>query len=170
MYTLRQKVLLWALYTRVLVLIIQFFINVALKQTEPKELIIEEESQNATFEWVKVDLTNSESDSKDLNFSDVVFLIFGGLVPKHEEEVQHNLHIANNGYTYESNLLYFPVYSLMVKGLSDTVYWVTKDLTILELPALPSPPVILCCSIVLNTIFFLFAVDRLYLLSRKVLK
>ena len=169
MYTLRQKVLLWALYTRVFVLIIQFFINVALKQTEPKE-VLEEESNSTSFEWIKVDTTNSENDDENLNFSDVVFLIFGGLVPKHEEEVQHNLHIANNGYTYENNLLYFPMYSLMVKGLSDTVYWVTKDLTFLDLPALPTPAVILCCSILLNICFFMVAVDRLYLLSRRVLK
>ena len=67
MYTLRQKVLLWALYTRVFVLMIQFFINVALKQTEPKE-VIEEESNSTKFEWIKVDTSNSENDDENLVF------------------------------------------------------------------------------------------------------
>ena len=169
MYTLRQKVVLWALYTRVFVLVIQFFINIALKQTEPLENI-DENSENSTFTWIKIDSTKSEND-ENLNFSDIVFLLFGALVPKSELEVQHNLHIANNGYTYESNLLYFPLYSLMVKGLGDSVTWFTKDLGLFDgMPPLATPAVIVCCSLLLNVLFFVFAADRLYLLSRKVLK
>ena len=92
-------------------------------------------------------------------------------MPKREESVQNNLHIANNGYTYEGNLLYFPLYPLMVNVLSNSVSWITKDLV--AIPSFAdhsSPSMVLFSSVILNAIFFIFATDRLYYLSRKVLK
>ena len=101
-----------------------------------------------------------------------LFLFFGGLMPKHEREVQNNLHISNNGYTYEENLLYFPLYPLMVKGLSNSFNWIFKDMFYVDdgLSFAANPALILSSSILLNAIFFIFATDRLYYLSRKVLK
>ena len=101
----------------------------------------------------------------------VLFLIFGGLMPEREPEVQNNLHISNNGYTYEENLLHFPLYPLMVNGLSNTFNWLFKDMVFFEQFApQATPSVILFTSVLLNGIFFVFAADRLYYLSRKVLK
>ena len=121
-----------------------------------------------SISWGVLDLT------MHLHFSyliSVLFLFFGGLMPRNEIEVQNNLHISNNGYTYEENLLYFPLYPLMVKGLSNSFNWIFKDLVFIEgLSFHASPSLILFSSIVLNALFFIFATDRLYYLSRKVLK
>ena len=34
---------------------------------------------------------------------------------------QHFLHVANNGYTFEKNLAFFPLYPLAVQGSSNSV-------------------------------------------------
>ena len=152
----------------------QFFVNVGLKQTAPPVLDLpihdEEQEFNHThvFEWVQVNVPFSTTDT--LSLSDAIFLLLGGLNAKHEEEVQNNLHIADNGYTYEKNLLHFPLYPLMVKGLSDTLSWLFTDLGPMEFLAHAGSATILFSSVMLNTIFFIFATDRLYHLSRKVLK
>lgn len=176
MFTLRQKVILWAIYTRVFVLFVQAFVYFAIKQTDQ---ITHEAHNNAkhnfTLEWVQVDASshyNAEDVDPTFNLSDALFLFFGGLMPKHEREVQNNLHISNNGYTYEENLLYFPLYPLMVKGLSNSFNWIFKDMFYVDdgLSFAANPALILSSSILLNAIFFIFATDRLYYLSRKVLK
>ena len=100
-----------------------------------------------------------------------IFLFFGGLVPRYETEVQNNLHISNNGYTYEENLLYFPLYPLMIKGMAESISWMFRDLVYMEgLSFEANPSLLLLSSILINAIFFIFATDRLYYLSRKVLK
>ncbi len=106
-----------------------------------------------------------------------MYMLLGGLVSKREEELQHNLHIANNGYTYEPNLAIFPLYPLLVKWLANVFNWFTKDLAsgsfvLDETPTglEASPPLILVASTLLNILIFALAADRLYLLSRKVLR
>ena len=96
MFSLRQKVILWAIYSRVFILFIQvshiflylifnltyyslftfqFFVNVALKQTE--HIPIEQrEEQNFTFQWVQVNSSpQSEQQIDTLNISDGNFKI-----------------------------------------------------------------------------------------------
>ena len=92
-------------------------------------------------------------------------------MPSREPEIQNNLHISNNGYTYEENLMHFPLYPLMVKGLSDTINWLFKDMVFIgAISQHATPSLILFTSVILNGLFFIFATDRLYYLSRKVLK
>jgi hypothetical protein len=98
-------------------------------------------------------------------------MLLGGLLPKREAEVQHNLHIANNGYTFEENLGYFPLYPLAIKGLANSFNWFAKDLFFLEgISEQANPAIIVLSSMTINIIFFVFAADRLFLLSRIVLK
>ncbi len=40
---------------------------------------------------------------------------------------QHFLHIANNGYTYESSLAFFPAYPMLVKVAGEIFYWLQVD-------------------------------------------
>ena len=217
MFTLRQKVVMWALYSRIIVICLQvstlhfflqtkrkikksttsscgfskllnftkiwsfqFFVKVALVQTSGD--IIEENDENrplnkTQFQWVRLDSIQDSSEHihhpnhQDLTPNDIIFMLIGGLISKNELEVQHNLHIANHGYTYEDNLLYFPLYPLMIKGLAEGCNWFAKDLFYLEsLSLTTNPAVISLGSVVLNFLFFTLAADRLYLLSRKVLK
>ena len=162
------------------ILLLQFFVKVALVQTSGD--IIEENDENrplnkTQFQWVRLDSIQDSSEQihhtnhQDLTPNDIIFMLIGGLISKNELEVQHNLHIANHGYTYEDNLLYFPLYPLMIKGLAEGCNWFAKDLFYLEsLSLTTNPAVISLGSVVLNFLFFTLAADRLYLLSRKVLK
>ena len=159
----------------------QFFVKVALVQSSG-DIIIEENDDNrplnkTQFQWVRLDSPIQDSSenihhsNQELTPNDVIFMLIGGLISRNELEVQHNLHIANHGYTYEDNLLYFPLYPLMIKGLAEGCNWFAQDLFYLEsLSLTTNPAVISLGSVLLNFLFFTLAADRLYLLSRKVLK
>lgn len=144
----------------------------SLKQTEAaKEESEDTKGNTTTFQWIQISPASANEEPDSLNLSDVIFLLLKGLMPSREEEVQHNLHIANNGYTYENNLAYFPLYPLMVKGLASTLNWFAKDCIYVDgIGEQANPSTIILSSIFTNTIFFVIATDRLYLLSRIVLK
>jgi phosphatidylinositol glycan class V len=36
---------------------------------------------------------------------------------------QYFLHVANNGYTYENTLAFFPLYPILVRGTAEVIYW-----------------------------------------------
>ena len=99
-------------------------------------------------------------------------------IPANLSDFHISLLLANHGYTYENNLLYFPLYPLMIKGLSNIWNWFGRDYFPWEYAddtdqtsSFTSPPaVILLASIIINIPLFALAADRLYLLSRKVLK
>ena len=99
------------------------------QSNEPDEN--EENGNNSTkinFQWVRLDEPINEENLIVLTPSDVIYMLIGGLLSKNEVEVQHNLHIANHGYTYEDNLLYFPMYPLMIKGLTNACNWFAQDI------------------------------------------
>ena len=49
---------------------------------------------NSHFEWVRLDHYGHDN-LEEVTGTDVIFMLFGGLLPKIEKEVQHNVHIGN---------------------------------------------------------------------------
>lgn len=168
-YSLRQKTLLWAIYSRAFVLVLQLFVHFAINQETLSNTESEETASNVTFEWVR---SVDEKHTETFTLADAISFAFGGLFVSKEADVQHNLHIADNGYTYEPNLAYFPLYPLMVKGLSSAFHWLGTDLvfTAVGNEESPLPSHISICALVVNFALFLLAVDKLYALSRIVLR
>ena len=77
----------------------------------------------------------------------------------------HFLHIAQHGYTYESNLAFFPLYPLCVRTLASALHWCQSDYMFINFFSL-----IKISAVILSNLFFIIALDQLYELSRKVIK
>ena len=43
---------------------------------------------------------------------------------------QYFLHVADNGYTYENTLAFFPLYPMVVRLLAEVVYWCQVSLSL----------------------------------------
>ena len=48
---------------------------------------------NSHFEWVRLD-HDDQGNLEEVTGTDVIFMLFGGLLPKIEKEAQHNVHIG----------------------------------------------------------------------------
>ena len=52
----------------------------------------------------------------------------GGLV---RWDAAHFLHVANNGYTFEHNSAFFPLYPLLVQFVAQAVQWLIGDFKVM---------------------------------------
>ena len=52
----------------------------------------------------------------------------GGLV---RWDAAHFLHVANNGYTFEHNSAFFPLYPLLVQFVAQAVQWLIGDFRVM---------------------------------------
>jgi len=145
MKTLRNKVLSFALYTRAFILILQLVCNCVIPDHDA-----------GVFQWPEdPDLEPSPADK-------LTGFLLDGLV---RWGGQHFLHIAQHGYTYESNLAFFPLYPLTVRTLASALHWLQADYQIIHFYSL-----LKISAILLSNVFFVLATHELYDLSRRVLK
>ena len=145
MRALRQKVRLFSLYTRVFILTLQFVCNWVIPDHDA-----------GVFQW-------PTDPNLELTVLDKLtgFLV-DGLV---RWDGHHFLHIAQHGYTYESNLAFFPLWPLAVRTLASGLDWLQSDYQIIHFLSL-----IKISAVLLSNLFFVLATDELYDLSRRVLK
>lgn len=145
MKQLRLKVLAFALYTRGFILILQFVCNWVIP-----------DHNAGVFQW-PVD------PALELTLADkLTGFLLDGLI---RWDAHHFLHIAQHGYTYESNLAFFPLYPLSVRTLASGLDWLQADYQIINFLSL-----IKISAVLLSNIFFILATNELYDLSRRVLK
>merc|ERR1711953_158862 len=145
MRTLKYKVFTFSLYTRAFILILQFLCNWLIPDHEA-----------GVFQWPsdpELELTVCDK---------LTGWLLDGLV---RWDAHHFLHISQHGYTYESNLAFFPLYPLTVRTLASGLDWVQGDYKIINFFSL-----IKISAVLLSNVFFLLATQELYDLSRRVLK
>ena len=145
MRTLKYKVFTFSLYTRAFIIILQFLCNWLIPDHEA-----------GVFQWPadpELELTVCDR---------LTGWLLDGLV---RWDAHHFLHISQHGYTYESNLAFFPLYPLTVRTLASGLDWVQGDYRIINFFSL-----IKISAVLLSNVFFLLATQELYDLSRRVLK
>ena len=123
-------------------------------------LLIPDHEPSDTFSWVKTHLPSSTP--YDTVSDEFVSFACDGLI---RWDAHHFLHVANNGYTFEHSLAFFPLYPLLVQTLARTANWFIADLDVMTYPAL-----LKICAVYINFILFVIAADVVYTLSRRVLR
>ena len=126
-------------------------------KTEPK---IEQQERNDD-QFFAPDVTFGDSTgietTKIVNLSALMFDSLTGL----KDEPNYYMHIANNGYTYESCLAFMPMYPLTIRSIADCVYnlyenhaaWVNENV-------ITYSTLLLICAQLVNIITFTIAADR----------
>ncbi|XP_034243618.1 GPI mannosyltransferase 2 [Thrips palmi] len=143
MYSLRQKVIWFAFFSRVFILLLQCIANFILPDHDAQDV------------FRRPLLPNSEDNWLDR----VIDILFGGL---ERWDAHYFLHIAQNGYVYENSVAFFPLFPLAVRFLSACLKIVTFGF-------LGSQSLLLLASVIMNTVCFIKAADSLFFLSIKVL-
>ena len=95
--------------------------------------------------------------AKIVNLSALMFDSLTGL----KDEPNYYMHIANNGYTYESCLAFMPLYPLTIRSIADCIYnlyenhasWVNENV-------ITYSTLLLICAQLVNIVAFTVAADR----------
>jgi len=145
MQKLRRKVRTFALYTRLFIFILQFVCNLLIPDHDA-----------GVFSWT------SDPNLQPTVLDRVISFLFDGLI---RWDGQHFLHIATHGYTFESNLAFFPLFPLLVRFQANILFWMQEEYAIISFLS-----AVKISAVVLNLGCFLLATDAIYDLSRKVLK
>ncbi|XP_071440829.1 GPI mannosyltransferase 2 isoform X2 [Hetaerina americana] len=141
MYTLREKVLRFALVSRVFLIILQVVLNAAMPDHNSDGFI----SPENPLEEVTV-------------FDRIVSILFGGL---RHWDAEYFLHIARYGYTHENCLAFFPLFPLCVR-------WTALLFSYVVRPLISYGSALLMASVLVNCAFFSWAALILYDLTEKV--
>lgn len=143
MYTLRQKVVWFAISSRIFVLLAQCVFNAIIPDHDAEDVF-----------------RRPILPTKEEKFLDrLVDVLFGGL---ERWDAQYFLHIAEHGYVYENTLAFFPLFPITVRFLSICLNILTRGL-------MSYRSLLLITSVSLNTVCFVKAADALFHLSIKVL-
>lgn len=145
MRALRRKIRVFALHTRLFILILQFVCNWVIPDHEAD-----------AFQWPM------DPDWKPTVLDRLVGALLDGLI---RWDGAHFLHIAHHGYTFETNLAFFPLYPLIVRTAATGLHWLQQDYAILNFVTS-----LKLSAVLLSNGFFILATEALYDLSRKVLK
>lgn len=145
MYKLRRKVRNFAFYTRLFIWLLQFICN----------LIIPDHDAGV-FTWIR------DPEAKQTFLDQCIGFLCDGLL---RWDGQHFLHIATYGYTFESNLAFFPLFPLLVRLTANALFWCQEEYAIISFVS-----TVKLAAVALNLGFFVLATEAMYDLSRKVLK
>jgi len=145
MEKLRRKIRMFAFHTRLFILILQFVCNWVIPDHEAD-----------AFQW-PIDPAWVPTIADKL-----VGFLLDGLI---RWDGAHFLHIAHHGYTFETNLAFFPLYPLLVRTLAIGLHWLQEDYAIISFVTS-----LKLSAVFLSNAFFILATEALYDLSRKVLK
>ena len=145
---LRSKVVVSALTSR-LVLIVACIVADAIMPNYPSDV----------FKWVQ----SSNSAEGAVTVCDkLVNVLLGGLV---RWDAHYFLHVADNGYTYENTLAFFPLYPILVRALAEVVYWCQVEYGLIRFNS-----ALILAAVGVNVAAFVAAAVALHELSRKVLR
>ncbi|KAG6444924.1 hypothetical protein O3G_MSEX003650 [Manduca sexta] len=143
MYSPRQKILWFALSTRIFVIILQAISN----------LVIPDHNANVFI--------SPEDPTLRKTYGDVIVdKLFGGLK---RWDAQYFIHIAQYGYTYENCLAFFPLYPLVVRYVAYGISSVLGSFVNFHSTLLISASLV-------NIIMFIKSADILHRLSLRVLR
>eukprot|EP00096_Caligus_rogercresseyi_P011200 TRINITY_DN4337_c0_g1_i1.p1 TRINITY_DN4337_c0_g1~~TRINITY_DN4337_c0_g1_i1.p1 ORF type:complete len:529 (-),score=144.25 TRINITY_DN4337_c0_g1_i1:219-1805(-) len=160
---LRTKILFSAVFSRLFILSLSFVSNVLIPDHDAYDV----------FKWIKVPLdseTNNVAEEEEEALTGggpkpldaVLSALFDGLS---KWDGQHFLHIANNGYTYEKSIAFFPLFPQIVYLGGHFIHWCQIEYDLLSYSVC-----LLLASTIINFICFVLAALVLFELSRKVLK
>lgn len=146
---LRTKIALTALSSRLAVFLFSILANV---------FIPDHKSADA-FEWTPSPAANGTVSSR---CDAVVEFLTRGLV---RWDSEFFLHVANNGYSYENTLAFFPLYPMTVRAVGEVVHWMQVDYNLLHFSSS-----LRIAALLVNVACFALAALALFELSRKVLR
>ncbi|XP_066960453.1 GPI mannosyltransferase 2 isoform X1 [Macrobrachium rosenbergii] len=142
-YTLKQKVKNFAIFTRVSVLLLQALSNLLIPDHHADAFISPENPELPVLWGDKV----------------IEFLL-GGLV---RWDAQYFLHIAEYGYTHENTLAFFPVFPMLVRLIGNILHFPLQYV-------MNYHSVLILSSVILNFYMFVKTASILHRLSEEVLK
>lgn len=135
-----RTVIRLALYSRVIVVVIQFIANHLINDHDAGVFISPKNEKNRTILDV------------------LIWTAFGGFL---RWDAQYFIHIATYGYTYENTLAFFPLYPMLIRCLTYPLFFLRHFLSFDSL--------ILLVSAVFNAVVFKYAAVTLYQLSKVIL-
>eukprot|EP00095_Tigriopus_kingsejongensis_P000183 snap_masked-scaffold487_size158652-processed-gene-0.30 protein:Tk00183 transcript:snap_masked-scaffold487_size158652-processed-gene-0.30-mRNA-1 annotation:"hypothetical protein DAPPUDRAFT_202746" len=144
---IRTKLAFLALYSRLFIILLSILANILIPDHDA-----------GVFQWTITPSRNESTSWSDL----VVDFLADGLT---RWDGQYFLHIANNGYTYENTLAFFPLYPMCVRVAAEVIYWAQVDYRLLHFSS-----ALKLGAVAINVLFFTLATLALFELSRKVLK
>ncbi|XP_040569293.1 GPI mannosyltransferase 2 [Lepeophtheirus salmonis] len=147
---LRTKIAISAVSSRAFVFVLSIVSN---------HLIPDHDAYDV-FQWIKVPLNSDDAKPKPLDWIFTFFL--EGLT---RWDGQHFLHIANNGYTYENSIAFFPFFPKVVGIVAHFLHWCQIDYDIISFNIC-----LILSATLINFFGFILAALVLFDLSRKVLK
>ncbi|CAB4064244.1 PIGV [Lepeophtheirus salmonis] len=147
---LRTKIAISAVCSRAFVFVLSIVSN---------HLIPDHDAYDV-FQWIKVPLNSDDAKPKPLDWIFTFFL--EGLT---RWDGQHFLHIANNGYTYENSIAFFPFFPKVVGIVAHFLHWCQIDYDIISFNIC-----LILSATLINFFGFILAALVLFDLSRKVLK
>lgn len=143
MYSPRQKILWFAFYSRIAIILLQLVAN----------LLIPDHNANV--------FVSPEDPSLQVHLLDVIIeILFGGMK---RWDAQYFIHIAQYGYTYENCLVFFPAFPLAVR-------YVAYGLNSIFGSIMNFHSLLLIAAVLLNVIMFIKSADVLHRLSLRVLR
>jgi len=111
------------------------------------------------FTWVQT----SASEEGGVTLTDrFINATLGGLT---SWDGQYFLHVADNGYTYENTLAFFPAYPMIVRLLAEVIYWCQVEYGLIRFNS-----ALVLAAVTVNVGAFVSAAVTLHELSRKVLR
>ncbi len=178
MDSIRSKLALTALFSRFVVLVLSAAANALIPDhdagvftwtvTPSFESIQEAEAAEVGGESAEVEVADTSGGDNETNpivasYSDkAIIFLTDGLA---RWDGQYFLHVANNGYTYENTLAFFPLYPALVRATGEVIYWLQVDYGLIHISS-----ALRLAGVIVSGGCFVGACLALFELSRRVLR